>query len=59
MSQFQAIFLAGWNYKIEFDLTDGENTPSDAYLSWRSNNWGTFRIGNQKVAQTLAGQTSS
>jgi len=49
----------GWNYKIEFDLTDGENSLSDAYLSWRSDKWGTFRIGNQKVAQTLAGQTSS
>ncbi len=23
----------GWNYKLEFDLTDGENTLSDAYLS--------------------------
>jgi len=49
----------GWNYKLEFDLTDGENTLSDAYLSWRSDKWGTFRMGNQKVAQTLAGQTSS
>jgi len=49
----------GWNYKLEFDLTDGENTLSDAYLSWRSDRWGTFRIGNQKVAQTLSGQTSS
>jgi phosphate-selective porin OprO/OprP len=52
-------FWPGWNYKIEFDLTDGENTLSDAYLSWRSDKWGTFRIGNQKVAQTLSGQTSS
>jgi phosphate-selective porin OprO/OprP len=50
---------SGWNYKLEFDLTDGENTLSDAYLSWRSEKWGTLRIGNQKVAQTLAGQTSS
>ena len=49
----------GWNYKLEFDLTDGENSLSDAYLSWRSERWGTFRIGNQKVAQTLSGQTSS
>jgi len=52
-------FWPGWNYKIEFDLSDGENTLSDAYLSWRSERWGTFRIGNQKVAQTLSGQTSS
>jgi phosphate-selective porin OprO/OprP len=51
--------LKGWNYKLEFDLTDSENTLSDAYLSWRSDRWGTFRIGNQKVAQTLSGQTSS
>jgi len=49
----------GWNYKLEFDLTDGENTLSDAYLSWRFKKWGTVRIGNQKVAQTLSGQTSS
>ena len=52
-------FWPGWNYKLEVDLTDGENTLSDAYISWRSNRWGTLRIGNQKVAQTLSGQTSS
>ena len=52
-------FWPGWNYKLEFDLTDGENTLSDAYLSWRFKKWGTIRIGNQKVAQTLSGQTSS
>jgi phosphate-selective porin OprO/OprP len=52
-------FWPGLNYKIEVDLTDGENTLSDAYLSWQSHKWGTFRIGNQKVAQTLSGQTSS
>ena len=45
--------------RLEFDLTDRENSLSDAYLSWRSEKWGTFRIGNQKVAQTLSGQTSS
>ena len=49
----------GWNYKLEFDLSDGENTLSDAYLSWRFKKWGTIRLGNQKVAQTLSGQTSS
>jgi len=49
----------GWNYKMEVDLTDGENNLSDFYLSWRSEKWGTFRIGNQKVAQTLSGQTST
>jgi phosphate-selective porin OprO/OprP len=52
-------FWPGWNYKAEIDLTDGDNTLSDAYLSYRSDKWGTFRIGNQKVAQTLSGQTSS
>ena len=52
-------FWPGINYKIEFDLMDGENTLSDAYLSWHSQKWGTFRVGNQKVAQTLSGQTSS
>lgn len=52
-------FWPGWNYKVEVDLTDGENTLSDAYLSWRSDRWGTLRIGNQKVAQTLSGQASS
>ena len=49
----------GLIYKIEIDLTDGENTLSDAYISWRWDKWGTFRLGNQKVAQTLSGQTSS
>ncbi len=48
-----------WNYKVEVDLTDGENTLSDTYISWHSNKWGTVRIGNQKVAQTLSGSTSS
>ena len=52
-------FLPHWNYKFEIDLTDGENSLSDAYLYRRSKKWGTFRIGNQKVAQTLSGQTSS
>lgn len=55
----QVVPWPGWNYKLEFDLTDGENTLSDAYLSWRFKRWGTIRIGNQKVAQTLSGQTSS
>lgn len=48
-----------WHYKVEVDLTDGENTVSDVYLSRHSDKWGTIRIGNQKVAQTLSGQTSS
>jgi phosphate-selective porin OprO/OprP len=52
-------FWPGWNFKFEVDLTDGENSLSDAYLSRRSRKWGTVRIGNQKVAQTLSGQTSS
>ena len=52
-------FWPGWNYKLEVDLTDGENNLSDLYLSWHSEKWGTIRIGNQKVAQTLSGQTSS
>jgi len=52
-------FWPGWNYKLEVDLTDGENTIADTYLAWRSERWGTFRIGHQKVAQTLSGQTSS
>lgn len=55
----QVAFWPGWNYKVEMDLTDGENALSDAYLSRRSEKWGTFRIGNQKVAQTLSGQMSS
>ena len=54
-----ARFIPGWYYKLEVDLTDGQNSLSDAYLSRRSKKWGTFRIGNQKVAQTLSGQTSS
>jgi len=52
-------FWEGWNYKLEVDLTGGESTLSDAYIAYRTQRWGTFRIGNQKVAQTLSGQTSS
>ncbi len=52
-------FWEGWNYKLEVDLTDGESTLSDAYLAYRTQRWGTIRIGNQKVAQTLSGQASS
>jgi hypothetical protein len=55
----QIIRWPGWNYKLELDLTDGENSLSDFYLSRRFEKWGTVRIGNQKVAQTLSGQTSS
>ncbi len=52
-------FWPGWTYKLEVDLTDAENRLADIYLSRRTESWGTFRIGNQTVAQTLSGQTSS
>ena len=55
----RVVFWPKWNYKLEVDLGDSTSTLSDAYLSYYSSRWGTFRIGNQKVAQTLAGQTSS
>jgi phosphate-selective porin OprO/OprP len=55
----QVRFWDGWNYKVEIDLTDSENNLSDAYISWLTPHWGTIRIGNQKVAQTMSGQTSS
>ena len=48
-----------WTYKVEVDLTDGENTLSDTYLAWHAGEWGMLKLGNQKVAQTLSGQTSS
>ena len=48
-----------WSYKLEFDLTDSENRLADAYFNWTPGNWGTIRIGNQKVAQTLSGSTST
>ncbi len=51
--------LHGWNYKVEFDLSDSENTLADAYLSRHWENWGAIRIGNQKIPQTLSGATSS
>lgn len=52
-------FWDDWHYKLEIDLSDSENTYSDVYLSRHLERWGTIRIGNQKVAQTLSGQTSS
>lgn len=55
----RVVFWPKWNYKLEVDLGDSTSTLSDAYLSYYSSRWGTFRIGNQKVAQTLSGQTSS
>ncbi|MEH6583511.1 MAG: porin [Halioglobus sp.] len=48
-----------WNYKLELDLTDSENTISDAFISWHSREWGTLRIGNQKVTHSMSGGTSS
>ena len=48
-----------WSYKVELDLTDSENTLSDAFISWHSEDWGVVRIGNQKVAHSLSGSTSS
>lgn len=48
-----------WNYKLELDLTDSENTLSDAYISWHSGDWGTLRIGSQKVTHSMSGGTSS
>jgi phosphate-selective porin OprO/OprP len=51
--------LTNWNYKIEVDLTDRTSTLSDAFLYHASKRWGTIRVGNQKVAQSLSGQTSS
>ncbi len=55
----QVQFWPGWNYKVELDLTDTENTISDAYISWHAADWGTLRIGNQQVAHSMSGRTSS
>jgi len=55
----QVQFWPDWNYKVELDLTDTENTISDAYISWHAADWGTLRIGNQKVAHSMSGRTSS
>ena len=55
----QTKFDPDWHYKFEMDLSDSENTLSDAYLSRHSSKWGKFTLGNQKISQTLSGQTSS
>ncbi|MEH6548511.1 MAG: porin [Pseudomonadales bacterium] len=55
----QVKFWPAWNYKFEMDLTDKANTLSDAYISWHSSKWGTIRIGNQKIAHSMSGSTSS
>jgi len=48
-----------WSYKLELDLTDTSSSLSDFYLSHHTPNGGTLTIGNQRVAQTLSGMTSS
>ena len=52
-------FTEQLDYMLEFDLTDSESSLSDAYLNWAPGNWGTIRLGNQKVSQSLSGSTST
>ncbi len=40
------------NYKIELDLTDGENTVSDAYIIWYSKTHWRF-MGNLIKVKSL------
>jgi phosphate-selective porin OprO/OprP len=47
------------SYKGELDLSDGTNNFSDLYLKWDSSRFGSFMIGNQRVAQNLSAMTSS
>jgi hypothetical protein len=39
----------GVNYKLELDLTDGDNTLSDAYLLWHSGKWGSTSRFSVKI----------
>jgi phosphate-selective porin OprO/OprP len=48
-----------WNYKLELDLTDISSNLSDFYIARHTSKGGTLTIGNQRVAQTLSGMTSS
>jgi phosphate-selective porin OprO/OprP len=47
------------SYKAEFDLTDGTNKFSDLYIQFDSEEYGSLRVGNQKVSQNLSAMTSS
>lgn len=47
------------SYKGELDLTDGSNNFSDFYMQWDTDRFGSFRIGNQRVAQNLSAMTGS
>jgi phosphate-selective porin OprO/OprP len=47
------------SYKGEFDLTDGSNNLSDFYLQWDTSRFGSFLIGNQRVAQNLSAMTGA
>lgn len=60
------IGLAGLNpwfrnisYKVEFDLTDGASTISDAYLNFDFGDRGNLTVGNQDGSQSLSASTGS
>ncbi len=48
-----------WSYKLELDLTDSSSNLSDFYVAYHTPKRGTLTIGNQRIAQTLSGMTSS
>jgi phosphate-selective porin OprO/OprP len=47
------------SYKGELDVTDGTNNFSDLYLKWDTLKYGSFVVGNQRVAQNLSAMTGS
>jgi len=52
-------FWDKWSYKLELDLTDNSSNLSDFYLAYHTPKGGTLTIGNQRIAQSLSGMTSS
>lgn len=51
------LFENGMIVKLDVDLTDGDSNFTDMYVRF-NNKWGTFTLGNQKIAHSFVNQTS-
>lgn len=52
-------WFKGLSYKLGFDLTDGTDSISDAYLNFDFAEKGSVTLGNQDSSQSLSGSTGS